>query len=190
MKIAKRKLSGKAIVLILAAAVLTVSVGVTVAFLTAETPPVTNTFQPVSVSCEVREDFNPASNVKDNVRVQNTGDISAYIRVAIVINWVSDSGSIYGGAPAAGSDYTITLAGSQNGWFYGTDGFYYYKEPVAAGAITKNLIDTIKPVTGAAPDGYTLSVQILATAIQAEPAEAITAVWPAVTVNDDGLLAP
>lgn len=191
MRSENKRISGKAIALIVTAALLlSITVGVVVAYLMAETPPVTNTFTPVSVSCEVKESFDAASNVKSDVKVENIGDISAYIRASIVVNWVSDSGSVYGGAPVAGTDYEIEIPLEANGWFQGKDGYYYYKTPVAAGDVTTNLIDTVGPVANAAPDGYTLSVQILATAIQSEPAEAVTTAWPAVTVNSDDTLAP
>jgi hypothetical protein len=187
LRIANKHLSRKAIAWILAAAaLLTMTVGITVAYLMAQTPSLANTFTPVAVKCEVLENFNTASNVKDNVKVKNTGDIPAYIRASIVINWVSGSGSIYGGSPLLDEHYTVTLGA--NGWFRGTDGFYYYQSPVAAGDVTTNLIEIIQPVTGTAPEGYTLSVQILASAIQAEPANAVTSVWSAVTVNSDGTL--
>ena len=187
MKLASKRIPRRAIAWILtAAALLTVTVGVTVAYLMAQAPSLKNTFTPVTVKCEVEESFNPAGNVKDNVKVRNKGDIPAYIRASIVINWVSDSGSIYGGAPVLGEHYTATFGA--NGWFQGTDGFYYYVSPVAAGDVTANLIDIIQPVANTAPEGYTLSVQILASAIQAEPVEAVRSVWPTVTVGDDGTL--
>lgn len=187
MRAAKKRISGKAIALIVAAALLlTVTVGITVAYLMAETPPLTNNFEPVAVDCLVNESF--ADNIKKDVTVQNTGDISAYIRATVVINWVSESGSVYGGAPVEGTDYTVEFG--QNGWFKGSDGFYYYQAPITPGGSTANLINRIFPVAGAAPEGYTLSVQVLASAIQAEPAAAIAAAWPAVTVNSDGTLAP
>lgn len=186
MRLANNRISRKAVAWILAAVLLTVTVGVTVAYLMAQTPSLANTFTPVEVKCEVEENFNPAGNVKDNVKVRNKGDIPAYIRASIVINWVSDSGSIYGGAPVLDEHYTVTLGA--NGWFRGTDGFYYYRSPIAAGDVTANLIDIIQPVANTAPEGYTLSVQILASAVQAEPTEAVTTLWPAVTVNEDGTL--
>ena len=180
----------KRISVILAAVLLVAAaVGTTVAFLVDRTPSVENTFQPVAVSCRVLESFDAATNVKSNVSVQNTGDISAYVRAAVVVTWVSqESGSTYGGAPVAGTDYTVSMG--ESGWQQGADGFYYCNAPVAAGAATPTLINSIAPVAERAPEGYVLSVQIVASAIQAEPAEAVSTAWNGVTVQGDGTISP
>ena len=180
----------KRISVILAAVLLVaVAVGTTVAFLVDKTPSVENTFQPVAVSCNVVENFDAEANVKREVYVQNTGDISAYVRVALVVTWVSqESGTTYGGAPVWGTDYAVLLG--DGGWQQGADGFYYCNAPVAAGDTTPILIRSIAPVTGRAPEGYVLSVQIVASAIQAEPAEAVSAAWNGVTVRGDGTISP
>lgn len=180
----------KRITLVLSMALLlAVAVGATVAFLVDKTPSVTNTFQPVSVSCRVQESFDTNTNTKRDVSVQNTGDIPAYIRVAVVVTWVSrESGNTYGGAPVAGTDYRMTL--NENGWIQGTDGFYYCTTAIAAGDATPLLLTSVTPVDGQAPEGYRLSVQIVASAIQAEPAEAVQFAWGGVTVYDDGTIAP
>ena len=180
----------KRICLILAAMLLvTAAVGATVAFLVDETPSVENAFYPTFVTCQVQESFDANANVKKNVYVQNTGDVFAYIRVAVVVTWVdAQSGNTYGGAPVAGTDYTVTTG--QEGWERGADGYYYCNAPVAAGDKTPILIDSIAPVEGRAPEGYVLSVQIVASAIQAEPADAVLAAWSGVTVYDDGTISP
>lgn len=50
--------------------VTTVTVGGTVAYLTTNTAPVVNTFEPSHVTCEVTENFN--GETKSNVNVENT----------------------------------------------------------------------------------------------------------------------
>lgn len=184
----KKRISRRAILLFAVTVLLaTAVVGTTLAFLVDKTPPVTNTFQPVSVSCRVLEDFDTAANVKNNVSVQNTGEIPAYIRATVVVTWVSiESGNTYGGAPVAGVDYTV-VAGPE-GWVQDTNGFYYCTSPVAPGASTPILLSAISPIAGQAPEGYRLSVQIVASAIQADPAEAVTAVWSGVTVQENGTI--
>ena len=62
------------------------AVGVTVAYLQTQTEPLENQFTPAKVSCKVEETFE--DNVKSNVTIQNTGDTDAFIRVAVVANWV------------------------------------------------------------------------------------------------------
>ena len=180
----------KRIAVIVAAVLLAaVAVGTTLAFLVDRTPSVKNKFRPVFVSCLVLETFDAQTNVKSNVSVQNTGDIPAYVRAALVVTWVSqESGNTYGGAPVAGTDYTVTMG--QSGWLQGSDGFYYCQSAVAAGGTTPLLVSAITPVAGRAPQGYVLSVQIVASAIQAEPAEVVSAAWNGVTVQSNGTISP
>lgn len=143
----------------------------TLAYLVDSTDPVTNTFTPAHVSTAVKETFK--DGVKSDVKIQNTGDIDAYIRAAVIINWADANGNVYGGGTPAAStkevtgDYTIS---------YNTDGswkqigdYWYYTKPVAADSLTeKALIESCAPVAGKAPEGYDLQVTILADGIQAD----------------------
>ena len=158
------------------------AVGTTVAYIFDKTNENVNTFEPVFVSCEVNEDFD--GTVKSNVTVENTGDVDAYIRATFVVMWTSDTGSVYSATPVANTDYSVTL--TMDKWALGTDGFYYYTLPVTSGASTDVLIGEIRDL-GTAPGGYNLTVHVAATAIQAEPKEAIEGVW-GVTVNGNGTL--
>lgn len=156
-----------ALVLILGAAV-----GGTLAYLVTQTDPVTNTFEPSHVSCKIEEEFD--GTTKSNVIVQNTGDIDAYIRAKVVITWKDANGNVYAAAPERGTDYTITYG---DGWTKGSDGIYYCNSKVAANnGSTPVLIKECRQ-TGTAPEGYALSVEILAEAIQAEPAAAVKEAW-------------
>ena len=148
-------------------------VGSTVAFLVTETAPVENKFTYASISTEIKEIFD--GEKKSDVRVVNNGDTTAYIRATYVINWLDKNGNIVSSVP---SDYNYELElNIGNNWILGTDGFYYYKEPVAAGASTAGSLLTCKAVYPANPE-YTLSVEILATAIQSTPASAARNAWP------------
>lgn len=148
-------------------------VGSTVAFLFTNTDPLTNTFAPANVTTEITEDFK--DNVKDNVQVKNTGDIPAYIRAAVVVTWQNDKGEVHPTTPVEGTDYTVTW--TMDGWKKHTDGYYYYTSAVAAKASTGILLTECKPVEAKTPDGYHLVVEILASAIQSEPASAVTDAW-------------
>lgn len=159
--------------------------GGTLAYLMAGTPSVDNTFRPVYVSCSVEEQFDGVT--KTDVKIKNTGDINAYIRATFVVMWVADNGSVLGDKPVLGTDYTIDY-GSAN-WLQGSDGFYYYNVPVSAGDTTAILLDKVI-LKGEAPEGYSLTVHVAATAIQAEPAAAVTEAW-GVQLNSNGsLIAP
>lgn len=150
------------------------AVGGTLAWMTAQTDPVVNKFESASVTTKVDETFK--DNVKTNVKIQNTGNVDAYIRAAVVITWQDSQGNVYGQAPKAGEDYTITYF-SDTSWIKGNDGFYYYKSPVKAAESTGVLISECKAVEGKAPDGYTLHVEILGSGIQSLPHDAFNAAW-------------
>ena len=156
--------------------VLGVAVGGTVAFLSTRTNSKVNTFTPSEVTCEVTETFD--KNVKSQVAVQNTGDTTAFIRAAINVTWMKDADSyddadqtVSAKAPVKDTDYSITLAQNTN-WIKGADGYYYYKLPVAPQGSTEVLIDECKLL-----DGCHLSVEIVASAIQAGPEAAVQAAW-------------
>lgn len=137
-------------------------VGSSLAYLLTQTDPVQNTFQPSKVTCEIKETFNGSE--KKNVQVKNTGDTDAYIRAALVFTWVDSQGNIAPVAVGSG-DYTLHLGSD---WELGSDGYYYYNKSVAPSAFTTNLIESCAPVTGKAPTGYTLCVDVIADAIQSK----------------------
>lgn len=171
----RRRRSHKPTLLMMALAiVLGAFVGTTVAYLFTNTDALTNTFNPAKVTVDVPEDFD--KNVKDNVKVKNTGDIEAYVRVAVVVTWQDDKGNVHPTAPVTGTDYTVTFP-TNTGWVKHTDGFYYYTSAVASDKTTGILLTECKPVAGKAPEGYHLSVEILASAIQSEPASAVVEAW-------------
>lgn len=176
----------KKLVVLLAALALTacVVIGTTVAYLVDTAGPVKNIFQPTKVQCEIEEKIFD-KEVKENVTVKNTGEVDAYIRVAIVVTWKdAENGNVYAKAPVQGEDYNITI--NTENWVKNGD-YYYYTKPVKAGGSTEVLIKECKPVKGRTPDGYGLNVEILAEAIQSEPADAVEESW-SVSVNGNGTL--
>lgn len=185
MKNLLRRLDKSRLVLLIASLslLLMIAVGATLAILFDKTDSITNTFTPTEVGGKITEDFN--SEVKKNVQVKNTGDIDAYIRAYVVVTWQDDSGNVYPTAPAEGTDYTVTW--TKDGWVKHTDGFYYYTSKVKPGDSTGILLTDCMPVEGKTPEGYHLSVEILSSAIQADPTNAVKEAWK-VEVNDDGSL--
>ena len=180
----------KPVALVAILVLLCCAVAGTVAYLVTSTGPVTNTFTPASVTTEVVEVFN--GTTKSNVRIKNTGNIDAYIRVAVVANWIDKDGNVYGGAtPVAGKDYTLTpKTGENENWFQGSDGYYYCKTAIESGSETPVLIESCAKTTGAeVPEGYDLQVTILADGIQSVPADAVQQAWPAVQVSGGQLTA-
>lgn len=164
------------------------AVGVTVAYLQTQTDPLENQFTPAKVSCEVVETFD--GSVKSNVSIQNTGDTDAFIRVSVVANWVKTDSennvtSVYAQQPVAGTDYTLTLATNANeNWLKDGNGFYYHKAAVKPGKSTAVLIAACTPIEGRAPAGYTLAVEIVASAIQASPETVAEEHWKVAVENN------
>ena len=171
-------------------------IGMTVGFLSTKTEPVQNDFTYGKVSCEVLETFGKDNNryIKRDVRIKNTGNTSAYIRVLLVFTWKDENGNVYVNKPQINKDYQINPDIS-NGWSIYQNSIgtfsYYYKYPVAAGDETPNLIDSLSQIPGVVgPENgkYALSVEIVADAVQAEPADAVKDAWDGATVDADGTL--
>lgn len=138
-------------------------VGGTVAWLSTKSAPITNTFLPSKVACEVTESFN--GTVKSNVNVKNTGDIDAYIRVKLVTYRVNDEGDHIGGTAK------IPPFTPGNGWVENGD-YYYYTQPVAPGTKPADaLIDRITLTRSYDDaddaDGGKQVIEVMAEAIQA-----------------------
>lgn len=166
------------VVLVSVILVCATAVGVTLAYLTTDTAPVANTFQPSQVTSVVDETFD--GQTKSHVKIQNTGDVSAFIRADIVVTWqcVDNQGNklVLPEKPVLGTDYTMLLNASVtydvNKWFKKGD-FYYWPKEVAANEKTDDLIieavvDTISPKKDSDGNKYYVCIEVLCSAIQSE----------------------
>lgn len=174
------RMNRTAVLLIAIILLISTAVGSTVAFLATKTEPVENSFEYANVSCEVTQNCDTDGSI---VKVKNTGTISAYIRAAVVANWMDTDGNIAASDPEG---YSYDLTCSSGSWVQGTDGFFYYLLPVAPDALTEGNLLTCT-VTCPETPGYTLSVEVLAEAIQSTPASAVKEAWN-VEVDGDGKL--
>lgn len=157
------------------------------AWLTSTPEQVVNSFTPGEVTIQVDETFN--GTTKQNVSIKNTGNVPAYIRVALIPAWVDDEGNI-AAEPASLDDCNITWGKDGNGyeadWFIGTDGFYYCKTFINPDKSTPILIKSCT-VKGEEHE-YDFELQIIASAVQSLPTSTVGEVWP-VVVGPDGTLA-
>ena len=155
--VSPRKKSGRSRrpLLLLASLVLllALAVGGTVAWLNSSSGPVTNTMTPGKVPITITETFE--NGFKSEVSVTNTGNIDAYIRVAIVANAVDENGNIIAGTAPS---YTV----NETNWQY-LDGYYYYKGAVAPNGKTEALFSGDVKVTDVKVTG---ELNILAESIQ------------------------
>lgn len=202
----KRVLNKKSMLITSVALLLLVAVGTTLAYIFTKTEPVENKFNPSKVSCAVVEDdgdpvaagtHNTGTEKKD-VQIKNTGDTDAYIRVAVVVNWMNEDGTkVWATKPVENVDYEIAYNLSDNGWVKGSDGFYYYSKvvsPTSPNDLTSVLINNAGLKSGVtAPTGtdsteYYLSIEIIASAIQ--PTAGAVQNWSngIASINADGKL--
>lgn len=150
-------------------------VGTTLAYLFDKADPITNTFTVAKAGITVDEKLE--NGVKNNVTIKNTGDVDVYIRARVIVTWKDDDGNVFPQTPVAGKDYDYEITyPTDTGWFE-YEGNYYYLSSVAPNAPTGVLFTGCKPVEGKTPDGYHLSVEILADSIQAEPENAVQEAW-------------
>lgn len=175
------RMNRTAVLLIAVILLISTAVGSTVAFLATKTEPVENSFEYANVSCEVMQDRD--TDGSSIVKVKNTGTISAYIRAAVVANWMDVDGNIAASVPEV---YSYDLTCSSGSWTQDKDGFFYYLLPVAPGALTEGNHLTCTVACPEDPE-YTLSVEVLTEAIQSTPASAVNEAWN-VEVDGDGKL--
>lgn len=149
---------------------LTGTLGGTLAYLLTSDAPVENEFLPSQVTSLVVEDnFN--GQTKSNVKIQNTGDISAFIRADIVVTWMHEAKdgtiTVLHEKPVLNTDYTMSL---NTGKWVEKDGYYYWPAEVAAAGMTENLINSATMKNTRTVDGkeYTISIEIVSSAIQAQ----------------------
>ena len=187
----KRRFSGKSLALLVSALVLSFSmVGGTLAWLSDDTGPITNTLTMPRTDITIEEEFDGA--VKKDVRVKNNGDVPVYVRVTLNINWQDSEHNVHPGIALGGNHFTIHF--SQSAKWVLNNGIYYYLYPLAPGKTTDNLIDSITLLDDPdVPEGCTLVVDVLAQSVQSQgmkdDAPMVEAQgWP-VTVQSDGSLA-
>ena len=149
-----------------------VAIGGTIAWLSTKTTPVTNTFTPAKVTCEVEEKFDKTTGEKTNVNVKNTGNIDVYIRVKLVTYRTNDTGQHIGGK-AELPKFTLGKDWVEHG------GYYYYTLPVAPGQqpdtnLAKKM--TLKTSYRDA-DGGKQALDVMAEAIQSAPEKAVGEAW-------------
>ena len=156
--------------------ILGLTVGATIAYLVDDTDSVVNTFTPGKTDIIIVEKFDGIT--KSDVKVNLTSDsVDSYIRARVIINWV-DGDKILAAMPEG---YTQNIDMSGINWKE-ENGYYYYNGVVAPGGATTNLINT---ATYTYPAGGTakLQIEILAEAIQAEPASAVAEAWGVTYAN-------
>ena len=171
-----------ALVCLIIVAVITVSV--TLAFIVVKTTQLINQFQVAEIHIAVNA-------TTSTFTVDEDSDLSAYIRVAVLVNYQDTLGSVYRVGAVEGTHYSLNESLDGTNWIKGADGYYYYKSPVEPGATTQALPVTVTSLT--LPQGEEdptgggkskLTVTYVATGVQATPTSAVADAWN-VTLNGD-----
>lgn len=171
----------KAIALLVLTCILGLALaGATVAFVIVSTDKLNNEFTPAELSI---------ASSNDGYGVINDGEVSVYVRAAVVCTWESTSQSetVLSKNPKLDIDYSFSCA---DGWIKAADGFWYYTRPIAPDAgVTVEMISSLVD-KGTAPEGYKLSFEVLFDAIQSSPANAVLENWASgvSAVSDSGTL--
>lgn len=152
------------------------AVGTTLAYLKANTSPVTNTF--TAAKSDIKIDENVENGEKSSIQVVNTGTAVSYVRVKLVMNWVDGNGKVVSG----GKLPEVTL--NKSDWFV-QDDIYYYTKPVAPEGKTTNLLQKDSSISEPTekPEACHLEVMVLAESIQAAPSTAVEGAWAVTVVN-------
>ena len=158
------------------------------AWFTASSGPVTNQFTAGTVKIELHDvggygegqseipfstngvvNVNPGDEYMKIVYVENTGSKAVYVRVKLTPQWKKGEVALpltVGEPPVYMA--TFPLVGDK--WVLHTDGWYYYKDPVASGSATQHLIDKVVFAGKAMTNDYqgaTFTLEVEAEAIQA-----------------------
>ena len=153
---AKRKHLKPQIVALCILLALCLVAGSVLAYMFLKTSQLDNQFDPATVTCQVN------ANNDNTFDVTNTGDVNAYIRAAIVVNWMDEGGNVRGIAPTESESLRVNTTD----WQHDPEtGYYYYNHYVLPNNVTNDLVT----VYGLAENnGYELCVEVVAEAIQAD----------------------
>lgn len=141
---------------------------------------------PAIVDCVVHEKVDnddrtftqgaPNADQKKSIRVENTGNIDAYIRVRFVSYWIDEGGRIM---PKSSEMPAVSIT---DHWIAVADHTFYCKTAIAPDKFTPELL-TSPIVLSISGEGYRQVVEVFADAIQSLPEDAAESRW-GVTITD------
>ncbi len=169
------------------------TVGTAYALMRKETPVVENTFTPAVVQCEVHQNLTHDGTPKyvtqhDDIRVKNTGNVAAYVRIRFVSYWMAynDKNDEWEIVPKTSVMPELHI---ENGWIQGSDYTYYYPTPIAPDAYTSFIINT-EAVPLATDGDYVQVLEVFAEAIQSLPTDAANSSWGVTLIDGTITAAP
>ncbi len=181
------------LLIVLIALTTAAAVGVTLAFMFKKAEK-TNIFVSGQVACTVHEKMDgakvtgnsAAGSGKSEIRVENTGNVKAFIRIRLISYYADAVGNIVGMVSSE-----IPVLTLKNGWIAGENYTFYYLFPIEPGVMTGILCEPVVLGQTQLTDGTEVYqvLEVFAEAIQAEPATAVREAW-GVLVNDGVLSVP
>ena len=181
MKFTKKTL----VLLICVTVLLAFSVSGTVAYLVDASGPVDNTFKPATQNTDIDEpDWN--GKTKTTVTVNNTGNVTAFVRVMLVGYWCDANDQIVRPWDGAGFELNTAANGNDsdniaNGKWVKHGDYYYFTAPLKSGEETTNLLKN--PITVEMENGEHLVLNVIHQSIQAEPTSAVEQAWGVIPSN-------
>lgn len=118
------------------------------------------------VDVSITDEMNDDHTAKGSVVATNTGNVTAYLRAAVVAAWCYGDDTDFNNAVApyvyATNDYTLGT-----GWVQGADGFFYYTKPVKAGQSTAApLFESFTPHTASPFAGAHVEMKLFLQGVQ------------------------
>lgn len=190
------------LIITLSAVVLIVGVSLVSAYMFKKSETTVNNFDPAVVSCAVEEVFD--GQKKTSIKVKNTGNVKAYLRLKIVTYWQDSKGNavwISGQDSDTNNPPQLNSIPNVN-VDLGTDwksdnedhATYYYTKPVEPNGLTENLLNSeisglnsVQTTVNGVVYTYYPVVEIVAEAIQSDPTSAVTESWK-VTIDSNGTI--
>lgn len=165
---------------VLVAVLVCAAVGSVSAFMIKRAQGSADAFQTAKVECRVdRAD----TGGKTTVTVKNTGNVAAYVRVQLVAGWKGSDGNLYY------QSVTELAVSDGSGWVRVGNTFYYPKAVSAGEKVTLSLGTVTQGNAPTTDENVTINdtLEILAGAVQADPIDAVKALW-GVTVDAKGTI--
>ena len=164
-------------------ALILMSVGFTAAYYVDTSETVKNKFTAADPEIFINE--TKTENIKSDRVITNDASenaVAVYVRARLVTYWQDEiDGELRTVPMPAGAE--VSGGAVQSGWFV-RDGIYYYSQKLQPGVSSSVMLS---PITVTIPDGSTAQciIDVVAEAIQAEPAQAVQNSW-SVSVAADG----
>ena len=140
-----------------------ISIGGTIAYIIATDKPVSTTFKPVLYEANVL-------NNNGTYTVKTSGNVAAFVRVAIKTNWMKD-GMLFTEPSITSNDYIFVYDSTK--WTLVGE-YFYYNSPLDPGETTSDITVIL---TGVAPEGCTFQSNMIAEILPADPDYVVYNTW-------------